>query len=304
MAVISTGLLEAGLRSDFFGRLGQVQTWYQDFCTRIPSTRMDEKYKWLGSVPTMREWGNGRLAKGLRTESYDVDTSKWENTLEVDRDEITFDQTGQIRIRVQELADKAAMHKDILIGTLLENGSSSGYLSYDGVTFFNAAHSSGSSGSQDNDTTSAAATDTQPTVAEFRNAVQLMLAAMQGFKDDQGHPMMLGASGLKLVVPVVYNQVAIEAMQALQISGTSNTMLGLVQVVPFPYLTSVDRMYLLKTDGVVRPFIFQDVEPITFAALAEGSAEEFLREKYYYGVRARYAIAYGKWEYCVRHIFT
>jgi phage major head subunit gpT-like protein len=54
----------------------------------------------------------------------------------------------------------------------------------------------------------------------------------------------------------------------------------------------------------VRPFISQDRESIEFTALADGSEESFKREKYLYGVRARYALAYGYWQHCVRVQFT
>ncbi len=147
MAIINTGLLTKGLRSEFFNRFDSTTNHFQDLSTRIQSNSDSETYKWLGSMPRMREWGTGRIAKGLRTESYSVENLKYESTLEVDRDEISDDKTGQIRIRVAELADRAATHKDYLISQLLINGETSGFNSYDGVSFFNDAHVSGSSGS-------------------------------------------------------------------------------------------------------------------------------------------------------------
>ncbi|HOJ76444.1 MAG TPA: Mu-like prophage major head subunit gpT family protein [Phycisphaerae bacterium] len=76
MAVINTGLLTKGLRSEFFNRFQATPSVYGDLATRIPSTSDAETYKWLGTVPNMREWGTGRLAKGLRTESYSVENLK------------------------------------------------------------------------------------------------------------------------------------------------------------------------------------------------------------------------------------
>ena len=71
-----------------------------------------------------------------------------------------------------------------------------------------------------------------------------------------------------------------------------------------PWLTNAAIWYLLKTDGVVRPFIFQDREPVEFSALAENSEEAFKREKFLYGVRARYRMTYGYWQYAVRTTFV
>ena len=307
MAIVSTGLSVAGLRGDFFNRMAAIQTFWQELSTRVPSTKDSETYKWLGTVPNMREWGTGRLAKGLRTESYSVENMKYEATLEVDRDEINDDQTGQIRIRVGELAERAATHKEYLIEQLLNNGGASGYNSYDGVTFFNDTHASGASGNQDNDLTFAAADGTSPTSTEFKGAVAQATAAMMAFKDDRGEAMRIRPSGLAVIVPPIYYTVAVEAMTAAMLGGTSNviaTLAGSPRVICLPGLSTTTMMYVLKTDSIVRPLIFQDREPITFDSIVEGSEEAFKREKFLYGVRARYRMTYGYWKYAIRTTFS
>ena len=304
MAVINTGLLTKGLKSEFFNRFEGTQTHFQDLATRIPSTSDSETYRWLGTVPQIREWGTGRVTQGLRTETYSVENLKYEATIEVDRDEIADDQTGQIRLRVGELAGRAATHKDFLIGQLLINGATSGFNSYDAVTFFNDAHVSGSSGSQDNDLTFTAVATSDPTVVEFKGALKQAIAQMLAFKDDQGQPMMISASELVCVVPPTMFFTALEAINASMISSTSNVLEGAARVIAFPWLTTATTWYLLKADGVIRPFIFQDREPIEFNALAEGSEEAFKREKFLYGVRARYRLTYGYWQFAVRTVFT
>jgi len=304
MAVINTGLLTKGLRSEFFNRFDGTPTFYSDLSTRIVSTGDSETYRWLGTVPKMREWGTGRLAKGLRSESYSVENQKYEATIEVDRDEVADDQTGQIRVRVAELAQRAATHKDYLIGQLLINGESSGYHSYDGVPFFSSAHSSGASGTQDNKLTYDGANPDNPTVDEFKAALKAAIGKLLGYKDDQGEPMMIAATGLVCVVPPTMYFTALESINATVISNTSNVLEGAARVISLPWLTDASKWYLLKTDGVIRPFIFQDREPVEFGALAEDSEEAFKREKFLYGVRARYAMSYGYWQYAVRTDFV
>lgn len=304
MAVINTGLLTKGLRSEFFDRFGRTVTHFATLSTRVPSTSDRETYKWLGTVPAMREWGTGRLARGLRTESYSVENLKYEATIEVDRDEIADDQTGQIRLRVGELAERAATHKDYLLAQLLINGESSGYVSYDGAMFFSDTHVSGASGNQDNLLTYDASTPTSPTVDEFKGALKQAIAAMLAFKDDQGEPMPMNATGLVVVVPPGLYFTALEAIHASVISSTSNVLEGAARVVSLPWLTNGAKWYLLKTDGVVRPFIFQDREPIEFGAQTDASEEGFKREKYLFGVRARYRMTYGYWQHAVRTLFV
>ncbi|MFQ5592289.1 MAG: Mu-like prophage major head subunit gpT family protein [Phycisphaerae bacterium] len=304
MAVINTSLLTKGLRSEFFNRFEAATTHFQDLSTRVQSNSDIENYKWLGSVPRMREWGTGRVAKGLRTESYSIENLKYESTIEVDRDEISDDQTGQIRIRVGELAERAATHKDYLVGQLLINGETSGFDSYDGVSFFNNSHVSGSSGTQDNNLSYTATDPDNATTAEFKGAFKAAIAAMLGFRDDQGDPMSISASGLVCVVPTTLYLSALEALNATIISDTSNVLAGAARVIAFPWLTDQSKWYLLKTDGVVRPFIFQDREPVEFTALTEDSDDGFRREKYLFGVRARYRLTYGYWQYAVRMDFS
>ena len=62
--------------------------------------------------------------------------------------------------------------------------------------------------------------------------------------------------------------------------------------------------YLLKTNGALGPFIFQDREPIEFKALESESEQGFMREVYLYGVRARYRTWYGAWQHALKLTFT
>jgi phage major head subunit gpT-like protein len=69
-------------------------------------------------------------------------------------------------------------------------------------------------------------------------------------------------------------------------------------------LADVSKWFLLKTDVPVRPFIFQDREPIEFKALEADSEEGFKREVYLYGIRARYRICYAAWQHALQLNFT
>jgi len=126
---------------------------------------------------------------------------------------------------------------------------------------------------------------------------------MLSLKDDQGEPMSLGADGLYCLVPPNMYFSALEAISATLTDGGNNVLAGAARVVAFPWLTADDTWYLLKTNGVVRPFIFQDREPIEFSALADDSEEAFKREKFLFGVRGRYRMAYGYWQFAVQTTF-
>lgn len=307
--VINTGLTTAGLRSTFFERLNSTPARWQEWCTQVPSTLPIETYKWLGTVANPREWGTGRIAKGLRTESYTLENLEYESTIEVDRKEIEDDQTGQIRLRVQDMATRAQQYKDYLLAQLLITGDESGQNSYDGVSFFNDTHVSGASGNQDNLLTfEVASTDiTQPTATEFKTAVQLAATAMMNFKDDQGMPLHMDANGLTLVCAPNLYFAALEAMTASVINNTSNVNAGLAQVVSFPFLSvNPGEWFLLKVGtSAVNPFIMQIKEPLEFVAIDSPSSEHvFKTNKYLYGTRERFRVGYGMWQNAVKMTFT
>lgn len=303
MAVINTGLLTKGLRSEFFNRFEQTRAHYLDLATRIPSNGESETYRWLGTVPKMREWGQGRLTQGMRAESYSLENLKYEATIEVDRDEISDDQTGQIRIRVAELAQRAATHKDYLIAQLLANGHLAGNAAYDGLPFFSDSHVSGDSGTQSNDLSFNVASTTFPTAEEFRDSIRFAMAAMMALKDDRGEPMAISETGMVVVTPPQTFFAALEGINATVVNNVDNVLQGAARVISLPWLNGATEWFLLKTDGVVRPLIFQDREPIEFNALAEDSDEGFRREKFLFGVRARYRLGYGYWQFGVKTTF-
>lgn len=308
MAIVNTGLLTKGLRSEFFERLGAEKTVWQDLCTLIPSNANVETYKWLGRFPQMRQMVDGRKAVGLRTDSYTVENLKYEATIEVDRDELADDQTGQIRQRVSDLAKQAATHNDYLLGLLLENGGAAGYTSYDGVSFFNDAHVSGNSGSQDNDIVfdisdhETGGTADDPKHDTMKGAIQAAIAAMMAFKDDNGNPLNIMPDGMVVVVPPNMYWAASEAVSAAIINNTQNVLAGQARVISMSWLTTTTRFVVLKTNGSgVRPFILQQREPLEFVALDQPDSETmFLRDKVLYGVRERKRLTYGMWQYAVR----
>lgn len=329
-AVVDTGLLLSGLRSEFFDlyNVRDTAAWYQRFAMRIASTKDRENHRFLGSAPALRLWGDGRVAQGIRSERYDVDNQKYEATISVKRDELDDEQTNQIRPRIQQLSARAAQHKDDLLAQLLILGGSvdstgTTYnsntpigLGYDGVSYFNTAHVSGNSGNQNNAVTTSISDGTNhiATVAEWRDIQRKMFTQMMAFKDDQGKPMMPNQPGAftLLVHPANYAN-ATEAAMAQIISQTTNVFQGLVKVAAWPWLATYSALigsgiqaqgysYLLYDGDPIKPMIFQDRMPIEFGMRELNSDKGWETEEYEYGVRARYAMAYGAWQFAIRNV--
>ena len=176
--------------------------WVNDVSMLFDSNQESETYAWLGMAPAMREWIGGRDAKGLRENGITIKNKTFEGTLEVLLDEIRRDKTGQVMLRVSELARRTNSHWAALLSSLIIAAESA--LCYDGQYFFDTDHSEGDSGTQDNDLTGAAATNTQPTAAEAEAALLACVAAILGFKDDQGEPMNEDAQVFRVLIPAVF----------------------------------------------------------------------------------------------------
>lgn len=296
---------------EFYNKLNADlgMSWIPGVSMLFDSNQESETYKWLGMAPGMREWIGGRKAKGFRENGLTIVNKKFESTLEVLVDEIRRDKTGQVMLRVAELARRANSHWASLLTALLIAGETTGGECYDGQYFFDTDHSEGSSGTQNNDLTGAAATNTQPTVTEMADAIMACVGAILGFKDDQGEPMNEGASQFRVMVPTVFMGPAAGALNNDFISsGNSNTLTTLdgfkFSLTVNPRMTSTAKFWVFREDGDTKALIRQEEEPITVAAVAEGSELEFKEDKHEYGVKAIRNVGYGYWQHACLYTFT
>jgi len=281
--------------------------WISQISMLFQSNQESETYAWLGMSPAMRLWVGGRNAKGFRENGITIKNLTYEATLEVLVDEIRRDKTGQVMLRVAELAQRTNSHWASLLSTLIIAGEST--VCYDGQLFFDTDHSEGDSGTQDNDLTGAAATGTQPTAAEMETAVMACVSAILGYKDDQGEPMNEGASNFLIMVPKEYLGPAAAVLNNPYIAAGQSNLVRNIQGFNFslavnPRLTSAAKFFVFRTDGQTKPFIRQQEEEVTLSAIAEGTELEFRENKHHYGVKAIRNVGYGYWQHGCLYTFT
>jgi phage major head subunit gpT-like protein len=285
--------LAPGLKTIFMNGWKGVELPFKQIVTEVDSTLPTETYGWLGQLPAVREWTDERIPKGLSEYGYTIRNKKWEVSVKVDAETLEDEQYGQVKQRVAAMPGQVAKHQNQLVYTQLEAGSSTAC--YDGANFFSASHSEGNSGTQSNLLT------TLPlTVANYATAK----AAQSVFKDDQG--ILCGSTTTHLMVPPALEATARQILNADYVSdGTttvSNIWKGSSQLIVNPFLTDTNDWYLLDLSAYVKPIIFQNRIPVTFKAL-DGSSDSdsvFMRDAFFYGVRARYNVGYGDWRTALR----
>jgi len=287
------------------------KSWVDQVSMLFNSNQESETYKWLGMAPAMREWIGGRQPKGFRENGITIANKEFEATLEVMREELRRDKTGQIEVRIDELATRAVEHWAKLLSTLIENGESTAC--YDGQYFFDTDHSEGASGTQTNDLSASdyselnVTTATNPTADELAKVILKMIQHLYGLKDDQGEPINATAKEFLVMVPVPFFGAAVQAVRGkiLIASGGGaydNPLQAMgvnIDVVANPRLTWTTKLAVFRTDAKTKPLIRQEEVPITMEAIAEGSEEEFKNKRHLYGVYASRNVGYGYWQQAV-----
>ena len=135
-----SGLLLAGLKTQFFKTFTEEPSEYEKLCTVIPSDKDTEHYAWLGALPGVREFLDERQVGEFSEYEYQIKNKTWESTVAVERTAIEDDQYGQVALRVKGLAQEAKQHLDQLAFGLLAGGFTTNC--YDGTPFF-GTHSVG-----------------------------------------------------------------------------------------------------------------------------------------------------------------
>jgi phage major head subunit gpT-like protein len=305
------GLGSRAIIGTFYNTLQQDEgnSWMPKVSMLFNSDQESETYKWLGMTPAMREWIGGRNAKGFRENGITITNKHYEATLEVLTRELRRDKTGQILVRVREMALRANAHWASLLSTLILNGTST--VCYDGQYFFDTDHSEGSSGSQSNSISVDISTlpipsdeqgsITEPSARTMKSSILKGVQKIMSFVDDQGEPMNENAQSFLVMVPTSFMDVASAAIYNPVLSGAETNDLAStrnfsIEYAVNPRLTWTDKFAVFRTDGAVSPFIRQQETPVVMKAIAEGSELEFKEDKHQYGIDSWRNVGYGYWQ--------
>lgn len=283
--------------------------WIAGLSNYFTSAQAIEIYAWLGQSPVLREWIGGRQAKGLTENKLTVANKHFEASLPIMLKDLRRDKTGQILIRVMEMARKTNVHWASLISTLIAGGESG--LCYDGSYFFDNAHSEGKSGSQNNIVTvdisalptSVHGSTTLPSVEEIQLCIAQAIVKILSFKDDQGEPMNEDAFQFLVMVPVSLMFVARTAVKTpVQIAASQTALEGFkddfsISVATNPRLSAwTDKFAVFRTDSNVKAFIRQEETQVEFTSLGPDSEHAIKNKGCLYTVDTWRNAAYGYWQ--------
>jgi phage major head subunit gpT-like protein len=297
-----SGLLLAGLKTQFFKTFTEVPSEYEEIATVIPSDKDTEHYAWLGALPGMSEFLDERQVNDFSEYEYQVKNKTWESTVSVARTSLEDDQYGAVAMRVKSLAYEAKQHIDQLVFGLLSNGFTANC--YDGQPFF-GAHALGKNSPYAGTTQSNLCASGAGAGALSYGTLQAALIAMERTLNDQGRPMGVKPDTLvvspenrfnaeALLQSVFYPQPIGTAQNVVQ-NIQNNTLKNVLRIKVSPYLPSETAWFVLDTKRPVRAIFLQMRREFEFESLEGTSEEGFMRDRYLYGVRGRYNVGFGDW---------
>jgi phage major head subunit gpT-like protein len=282
------------ITAKFDNGVDSAQPFYPSVCYDASSVRSSEKYGWIGNMPGMREWVGDRQFSELRSANFVIDNKHFESSLAIKKTDIADDNLGQYGPIMEQLGIEAAHHPDELWFNALELGESTAC--FDGQFFFDTDHSWGKSGTQSNDLTSTVADTSAVTVAELKTAIRSAVQQMLGFKNDQGklyhRPTVSRLNDLTLLVPLALRDVAYDALESQLLNNSTNVIVDRPNIVASPYLTSSVKFYLFKTGDPVKPFVFQQREPLS--RMMKG-LDDIETKDVKFMTEARYNVGYFAW---------
>lgn len=308
MALTTAALATASrlITAKFDKAVRAASPYYPNIATVVQSESAEEKYGWLGDMPGVREWLGDRIFKQIRAADYELKNKHWESSLLVSKTDVADARLLKYGMMIDALAAEASYHPDELMFSAMVAGETTG-LCFDGQLFYDTDHVWADSGTQSNDLTYAAATGTTPTSAEFRAAYNAAYAAMIGFKNDQGKPFFRPTQGMEIPntivhVPTALYPIALEALTArFDTNGNPVIIMGNPTVVAIGYLTDATKFYVHNPMGPMKPFVFQEREPLSRQVKG---ADDLETKDLKLMTEARYNAGYLAWWNSVLTTFT
>jgi phage major head subunit gpT-like protein len=282
----------AGLNAAFMEAYGAYGTPWRDASLFVPSTQRTENYAWLGDSPQMSQWTDELVPKGLSEFTYTLANQRHAAAMEIFEDDLNDDLYGQTKIRIAEMADKAAEYPSILLRNLLTTNGTC----YDGQAFFSTTHSEGSSGNQSN-----LVTGTGVTVAALQTDLGTARKLMNKYVTDTGDVRV--RSNPKWVIRCApdLEVVMLQAFMAVTTTtGGENIYRGLVSKIEVDQGLTGNDWYLEDRAPRIKAFILQERDAVEPKQTMPGSDTDVVRDSTIFRVKWRGNAGYGMWQNCCK----
>ena len=261
----------------------ETKTTWDKIATKVPSETGEESYKWLGSIPRMKEWIGEKEIQNFSASDYTLKNKDYDITIGVDRNDIEDDKIGIYKPVIMDMAQSAAMFPNELVFETLASGFKE--KCYDGKPFFSDKHKIG-------DIEYSNLGTEKLSVGSYSAA----RAKMMSLKDE--NKKSLNITPDLLVVPPALESEGRKILMADLINGETNVFKGTAELLVDPSLAGNDTAwYLLSTSKPLKPLIYQERKVAKFVSLTEDTdTNVFFNKQFLYSVEARGNAGFGFWQ--------
>lgn len=289
------GAIDTGFKTIFFQNLVDPKglDLVRRAVTVAPSNSSQEQYNWLYRLGSVREWLGPRVLNRFKAYGYTIVNKKWENSLEVGRDDISDDKLGQYVPQIQTMAGDMNEHYLKLMTALMEAGFAS--TCYDGQYFFDTDHPVG-------DGQTAAVVSNTDTMEFSLTALKAAFNNLPNLRDDRGSP--LGIYYDTLIIHPTHRFTVMKLNEAEAFIHTGDTSVdfndarGLIQNVVYnEYISDSDKWFLIDSRKALKPFVLQIRERPQWAAVTDpDDSYVFNTDNFLFGTKARHNAGYLLWQ--------
>lgn len=295
--------LYTGLKTLFFNAYDTTlqNSVASTIAMEVDSNSSEEAYPWLGGLPQVKEFLDERQIETLKAYDFSIKNKEWENTIGVKRTELEDDKLGQIKIRINGLAESVVFHREILTMSLLAlgMGSTAAGKCFDGQQYFDTAHPITITNADG--TKSVTTVSNKGTAPLTEDAIKTATIAMRKFTDDRGN--RLNVNPTHLIVGPELQFTAFDIINrgdTYDANSRPNAFKGNLTLIVSAYVTQItagkNPWYLFDCSRSIKPLIIQTRTPVEFNSLEGESESGFIRNQYLYGIYARYNVGFGLWQ--------
>jgi phage major head subunit gpT-like protein len=279
--------LVVGARTGFLTALKSTPMPWQRIANQINMSARSIDLVDLGAAPMPTE-DLTRQVQDFIEKSMTIKPRDWSLLVYISKNAVSDDQTGTLERKVRAAGENFQRHLNQRVFKRLNDGDVAGNVSYDGQTFFSAAH-------VDKGASYVTAQDNQYALALSLDNFETVYVAAQDFRNDQGETTDYVYD--TLIVPPALERVA------AQITGNptaydtanreSNPYSG--RVTPLVNNQLDSTAWILTASG-------ESVKPMIVAMREQPHLQEYWFDplaadggRYYFKYFARYEIWYGDW---------
>lgn len=244
-------------------------------------------WAWFELFPEMKQWVGERKTTSGEARSFSVETDLYENSIEVDKEDVDDDQLGMYRRQINARTSAYTRKRRSQVFDILENANTASdpYTSYDGAALISDNHSRPFGADQSNKTSNGL------TKANIDTAYKDMMQ----LEDDNGE--RIGIRPDTLIVGPQLRSTAKDILEKeLDNGGETNRLAGSLDLIVTPYLTT-NNWFLLDTTIPLKPIIVMDKIRLTSQSITDPDSEYvIMNHAYFYGLEARWGRRAAFWQ--------